>query len=94
MKDRIKVVIGELKQKISEKSEKLRRHGARGYQYRRKKNFDAPKKHFIKSLVEKKDLHKFHLRQKKQKNFGVNSGTILSHIKSKEDPEWLKEVKL
>ena len=81
MKDRIKVVTGELKQRISEKSEKLRRHGALGYQYRRNKNFDAPKKHFIKSLVEKKDLHKLHLRQKKRKNFGVNSGTILSYIK-------------
>ena len=34
-----------------------------------------------KNYVEKKDLHKFHLMQKKRKNSGVICGTILSHVK-------------
>ena len=76
-----KVVNDGLKHRISAKSEKLRCYRARRNQYGQKNFSDATKKHCIKSYVEKKDQRKFHLIQKKQKNFGVNYETIQFHVK-------------
>ena len=80
MVEYFKVVIEELKQRISARSEKLRCYHARANQYRQ--NFsDATEKHCTKSYIEKKDLRKFHPVPKKQMVSGVNCGTVLSEIK-------------
>ena len=65
---RFKVVNDGLKHRISAKSEKLRCYRTRRNQYRQKNFSDATKKHCIESYVEKKNLRKFHLIQKKGKN--------------------------
>ena len=75
-----KVVIEELKQRVSAKSETLRRYRTRGNQYRQNNFFRCNQKALYKE-IEKKDIHKFHLMQKNRKNSGVNSGIVLSNTK-------------
>ena len=76
-----KVVTEELKQRISEKSEKLRRYRTRDNQYRQNKLFQCNQKALYQELGGKERSTQFHLMQKKRKNSGVNCGTILFHTK-------------
>ena len=87
-----KVVIEELKQRISVKSENLRRYGAQANQYRQNKLFRCNRKALYQKLVGKERSIQVSLNAEETKEFW--SKLLDSPVPYREDAEWLKEVEL
>ena len=87
-----KVVIEELKQRISVKSENLRRYGAQANQYRQNKLFRCNRKALYQKLVGKERSIQVSLDAEETKEFW--SKLLDSPVPYREDAEWLKEVEL